>query len=435
MLQLNLPVTKYRILTHCPLPTVHCPLHSFLHVSKSNDMGFSGLIGILLLATLCPCYGWRSNHWRVHRPHSINKVYSVDPKISESYIDQTIKPTTMLLNVTYDGGRFTGWSAQNDDQPVNATQLPKQSVRARRRSKEPRGFVRSVEGVLRFHLARIFGDIDPERIIIEGCSRTDKGVHAQSMICQIYCLREDLNTTTDSSIPGKRLPHPRSTYDTSYFVPVPRDCERIMHIMNRMCASDVKIRGIMPTPTKSQGLPFHPTLDCTGKTYEYSISVGPIHDPTSWRRTWHLEHVDHFDMEAVQQACKLLEGTHDFIAFRGAPRGKDDKKRQELENTRCTLHRIELQSESQNGVFPALHSSLIRYTISVKGDRFLYKMMRFIAGVLVAVGTHKLHIKSVASALESGTWDMQETFQCAPPHGLVLKDVHFHETITLDWIN
>ena len=399
------------------------------------------VVGRLLSVTLAlfyfqQCDGWHT--WHVHRPCSVGALCSLSLKLSESCVNQAtppLLPTTMLLNVSYDGGRFTGWSAQNEDQEVanmNSTRQPELSVRARRRSKEPRGMVRSVEGVLRFNLARIFGDIDPERIIIESCSRTDKGVHAQSMICQIYCLSEEYNSD-DLSIPGKRIPHPRSSHDSSCFVPIPKDSATLMDILNKMCTDDVKIRGVMKTPTKKEGLPFHPTLDCTGKTYEYSFSVGPIQDPLVWRRTWHLENTDTFDIDAVLLACKALEGTHNFVAFRGAPRGKDDKRRQERESTICTLDKVELRSESQESRFPELDSPLIRYTVVVKGDRFLYKMVRFIAGVLAAVGTHKISNKSLVSALECGTWDTHGNFQCAPPGGLVLKDVQFDETIKLDW--
>jgi tRNA U38,U39,U40 pseudouridine synthase TruA len=57
---------------------------------------------------------------------------------------------------------------------------------------EPKqGFVRPVEGVIRTHLAKLYGNIDPNRIIVEGCSRTDKGVHALQMMAHIYCLTQE----------------------------------------------------------------------------------------------------------------------------------------------------------------------------------------------------------------------------------------------------
>ena len=58
---------------------------------------------------------------------------------------------------------------------------------------EPRlkGYVRSVQGVLRGHLAKIYGNLDPQQIVVEGCSRTDKGVHARSMMAMIYGLHND----------------------------------------------------------------------------------------------------------------------------------------------------------------------------------------------------------------------------------------------------
>jgi tRNA U38,U39,U40 pseudouridine synthase TruA len=53
---------------------------------------------------------------------------------------------------------------------------------------QQKGFVRSVEGVIRDNLAHIFGNIDPKRIVVEGCSRTDREVHARGTIARLRNL-------------------------------------------------------------------------------------------------------------------------------------------------------------------------------------------------------------------------------------------------------
>jgi tRNA U38,U39,U40 pseudouridine synthase TruA len=493
--------------------------------------------------------------------------------------------TSMLLRVSFDGGRFSGWSSGNDSvhvhnaKPNNTTtsnipaeqqqQEQQQGVSRRQRRRGvlpdvPKGFVRSVEGVLQKYLAKLYGNVNPERIIIEGSSRTDKGVHAKGMICCCYCLtvdafetlqsasddmdfdipsaatdasasndcigilkqRETGTTTTTSdkrsihySIPGKRKPHPISPTDASYFEPVPKDGDlsRIGFSLNRMLPADVRVAGIAPTPNmlaprKGEStvevpldqsdlgsLPFHPSLHAVGKTYEYLISVGAIHDPTLWRLFWHISNIapenGELHVKAMEEACRLLEGNHNFAAFQGAPRGASDKHRRQRRQqkkelpgqaTVCTLSHVSIRQlpaplqemstafthhssklnppVNHSTYFPGLDPPLRTYVIRVTGNRFLYKMMRFLVGALVAVGTGRLELQDIEHALQHGSWqatsgtDEQDTdakggeestganhgttknstmirkeFQCAPPHGLSLQHVHYADILSFDW--
>ena len=43
-----------------------------------------------------------------------------------------------------------------------------------------------MEGALRANLAKLCGKVDPRASVVEGCSRTDRGVHATGMVAQIY---------------------------------------------------------------------------------------------------------------------------------------------------------------------------------------------------------------------------------------------------------
>ena len=242
--------------------------------------------------------------------------------------------------------------------------------------------MRSVEGVIAQSLAKVYGDVDIKRIQIEGCSRTDKGVHGQSMVALVYCLTEeaaqkameerqqqndisivskeshgadaDADRTTEtrtrintSGIPGKRLPHPASPTDDSSFqrLPFNGDIDKLMFVMNRMLPPDVRISNIAPTPTKSSdALPFHPTLDARGKTYRYTLSIGHVHDPMRWRHVWHVDtYGKRFDTEKARQCAALFEGRHDFAAFRGAFRGSERKRVQS--DTICNLSRCCIERE------------------------------------------------------------------------------------------
>jgi tRNA pseudouridine(38-40) synthase len=360
-----------------------------------------------------------------------------------------------LIRVSYDGTRFTGWSAANT-QGNDKLQRPSKSRRRRGVMGEipqQAGFVRSVEGVIRDNLAKIYGNVNPKRIIVEGCSRTDKGVHAQGMIAQIYCLTEDAFYALDSSdeedemqsvIPGKRIPHPISPTDTTYFEPMPMggNLSRLAFALNRMRPADVQVTGIAPTPSLlDSSLPFHASLSSRCKTYEYRISIGAFQDPTMRRLAWFIPD-NNFNIETIQNGCKILEGTHDFSAFQGTPRGAGDKRKRLEEKSRstiCTLSSVKIVEEEppvDDVYFPGLQ--LETYKIVIVGDRFLYKMSRFIVGALVALGTGVLELDDVQRALDIGNWnipgkeDQRKQFTCAPAHGLVLKSVEYND-IPIDW--
>ena len=432
--------------------------------------------------------------------------------------------TSAVVRVAYDGGRFHGWSAANDGMSLREGVVPRNGDagagadvdvdvsdaryeyssnpngadflgpvgrrgRGRRRGTRIPGAgtkVRSVEGQLRLLLAKLYGNVDPGRVQVEGCSRTDKGVHARSMVALFYCLAEGAGEEDEASaasrpIPGKRLPHPSSPTDASAFVPLPcgGDIDKIMFCLNRMLPPDVRVGGISPTPYKKgegEALPFHPGLDAAEKTYRYTFSVGHMHDPTRWRSVWHLDKIvgsaapasAPFDVEAAREAARCFVGTHDFAAFRGAFRGSERGRVQEAE---CTLSLVSIGPEgegdnvaaadragtpifdddyaiggSEEQLRPVELRPLRTYVVTVRGDRFLYKMVRFLVGSIVSVGVGKASVEDVRSALDCGRWGEVEQGAgeqpserrsgeriCAPSHGLMLQDVSYPSEVPFEW--
>jgi tRNA pseudouridine38-40 synthase len=356
-----------------------------------------------------------------------------------------------LLKVSYDGAHFSGWSAanqQNEIDEATVRRLPSSGRKRRKRSHDSflvAGQTRSVERVLQVNLAKLYGNVDPSRIVVEGCSRTDKCVHAKCLVAQFYCLAErydDEDLSLSSSIPGKRKPHPRSSFDSSpCFTALPMSIGKVMYCLNRMLPHDVKVRAVAKVPERNRATsvmdderPFHPTLDAVSKTYEYTFSVGPVHDPLMWRTVWHLE-ADDFSYEDAERASReLFVGRHKFAAFRGAPRGKDDKRRHDEESTVCRIFNSTMSISSNESTLPGV--PLTTYTVSITGDRFLYKMVRFVVGSLVAVGTGRLSYDIVRRALETGAWEDSNgdtvQFTCAPAHGLVLTKVGYD--LPIEWI-
>ena len=375
--------------------------------------------------------------------------------------------TSVILRISYDGGRFTGWSANNSGAgDASNSNKPPQHLQPSRRQRqrgvlpEPKqGSVRPVEGVIRTHIAKLYGNVDPNRIVVEGCSRTDKGVHAREMMAHIYCLTQEVHdalleeSSSGStpiiyrSIPGKRKPHPTSSTDASYFesLAMNGNMSRMAFALNRMLPPDVRVTGIAPVPTLSgTKLPFHPSTSTVSKTYEYTISVGGIHDPIQQGFVWHLENTDTLDIESMQEACRKIHGEHAFSAFQGAPRGPDDKRRRKENANKeganvCTLSSVTIKEQERefDNMFQGVDPPVRTFKISITGDRFLYKMVRFLVGALIAVGTEKLELEDLDRALETGSWETadgtaRKQFKCAPAHGLSLRNVNYGD-LPIDW--
>lgn len=348
-----------------------------------------------------------------------------------------LTPFGGILNISYDGTHFHGWSAANDDptkskEPITFSN-EQQSSKIKRSRRNRRGLrliknqVRSVEGVIQSQLAKLYGNVPISNIHLTGCSRTDKGVHSRSLIASFYCQDPSLNNT--SILPSLENVQP---------LPCNQDLGKIMFCLNRMLPPDVRVQGIQPYYDAN----FHPTADALEKTYQYTFSIGTLHDPMRHRHVWHLDGVGNSnrpwnELEA-QRVCAIFKGIHDFSGFQGAPRGSD-RQNTKIRNPICHMTKIELQKEfgMDDFVIPIGGEHRCHtYTIEITGNRFLYKMVRFMVGSIMAVGMEKIKIQDIERALATGIWEEEarKYVQCAPPHGLMLKHVKYEEHCLNDWI-
>jgi len=342
------------------------------------------------------------------------------------------KYTSAVLQIAYDGTLFHGWSAGNDGFTGNPPPFkadgnqPLTRGRSRRNRLRPsfrQGEIRSVEGVIKACLSKLYGNVPQDCIVVEGSSRTDKGVHAKGMIALIYCLLEGKGT---QSIEGKQTPHPISPSDANFKeLPFNSDLQKLLYTLNRMLPPDVRILNASYMPTYNfQNVPFHPSLSSVAKTYRYTISVGDIFDPIRSSHVWHIG--NNFDIERAKICANVLRGNHNFIAFRGAFRGSERGK---LQDTYCNIMDICISEDYSTTTSFTICKS---YHIDIKGDRFLYKMVRFLVGCIVQYSTNdNMQIQNVIDALEKDEWKGHR--MCAPAHGLCLMNVHFLSSIEFDW--
>ncbi|KAL3791311.1 hypothetical protein HJC23_006040 [Cyclotella cryptica] len=324
----------------------------------------------------------------------LNSSNDIDDIASRDFSSNVIL-TTAVLKIAYDGTYFRGWTG--DKQPKSAKQdstllskpKQKQSRRSRNLQRKGSGYrkesnnTRTVENTLRISLAKLYGNVSPNDIVFDSCSRTDAGVHATSLIAQFYCFsrnREDSDVAVDSNVTWAQL-RPGSPTDCN-FLPLPFDSNlpKLVFVLNRMLPPDVRVIAASPAPiipgcTPVKGVqdpvfnggitqyntmnkhvqPFHPTLHVKSKTYRYQFAVGPIQDPMRSQHIWHLDGSSNravgmngrkFCFERALEAANVFVETiqpRDYTVFRSAFRGSD---RGRIQSSICTLWRCDLFRES-----------------------------------------------------------------------------------------
>ena len=146
---------------------------------------------------------------------------------------------------------------------------------------------------------------------------------------------------------------------------------------------------------------FHARFDAKGKRYDYHVHLGDA-DPFTKPYCWPF--FKPLDVSAMRAAAAALCGKHDFRAFT-ALNGP------EREDTVRELRRLDVTRRGRK-----IH-------ITAEADGFLYKMVRSLAGVLVAVGEGKLTVADVRRILQSR--ERIAAVQTAPAQGLFLTKVFY----------
>jgi tRNA pseudouridine38-40 synthase len=321
------------------------------------------------------------------------------------------------------------------------------------------------------------------------------------MLALVYCYHDDWCCGGDDASPGqivgrKQLGVPlkgtgdqvrkAGLHDSSddedsartahpLIVPVPMPLTRLAFTLNRMLPADVRIVSIAgvdagaaaaaaaaassaAAAAASSGGPelrpaavqhCRPRLPLSlqalvrnvRKTYRYRFSAGPFQDPMQRRTAWHVVGAGAatLDWDAMRRACRLLEGTHDFRAFQGSPRGSEARD----PRTACTLESVRLEMEIGEGDpdgggrgGTTDERAVGRcFALFVTGDRFLYKMVRLIAGCVADVGRGRMELADLEEALRSGSRGaLSRALECAPAHGLALVGVRYDPSLDLEWL-
>ncbi len=207
------------------------------------------------------------------------------------------------------------------------------------------------------------------RLPVKCCSRTDSGVHAD-----MFCV----SFQTGSTIP----------------------CAAVVRALNANLPCDIAVYDCKETV---QG--FHARYDAKGKEYVYKIDNGAVRNPFWHMRAYHYRHrLGEHELDGIAQG---FVGTHDFAALCAAHSSVKD-----------TVRTIAACSVTRDG-------DLVLFR--VRGDGFLYNMVRIMAGTLLRVYETGGETREVAEILNSR--DRSHAGFTAPAHGLYLSKVYYDDSI------
>lgn len=229
----------------------------------------------------------------------------------------------------------------------------------------------TIEGELNRALCALTG----EEIVVTGASRTDAGVHALGNV---------------------------AVFDTTSRIPA----EKFSYALNQRLPEDIVIQS-----SKQVADDFHPRhCDCR-KTYEYDILNRTFPLP-AYRNTAYFLYGT-LNIKAMRRACQAFLGEHDFASFCAAGA--------QVQTTVRTIYSLEVECRPLTEANAGSADQLL--TIRVKGNGFLYNMVRIIAGTLVEVGRGHIKPEEVAGIIAAK--DRAKAGPTAPARGLRLVEIEY----------
>jgi tRNA pseudouridine38-40 synthase len=253
---------------------------------------------------------------------------------------------------------------------------------------------RTVQGELQAALRRICG----ESPLPQGSGRTDAGVHALGQVA-------------------------------SFSLAAPIPAKNLQRALNRTLPPAIRILEARIVPDT-----FHARHSAVAKTYEYRVYRGaictPFLAPYVYACCWPM------DVEALQRAAQIFEGTHDFLSFAATePELASRELDEDAEPEERPLPRPEFQMEPpMAATVRTIFSSgwearsipegeLLVYR--VRGSGFLHHMVRNFVGTMLDVGRGRTGVDEIPGILAAR--NRAAAGPTAPARGLFLHSVEYEE--------
>ena len=175
----------------------------------------------------------------------------------------------------------------------------------------------------------------------------------------------------------------------------------LLHALNANLPLDMAAREVRVAAPK-----FHPRFDATSRRYHYRLFCQPVRDPIREKFAWRVW--PQVDGEALQETAALFLGQHDFAAYGTSPRAGSSTVR--------TVMNASWQARDDEWHF------------EVQANAFLYRMVRRLVFVQVALAQGKVSVETVARSLAGQAEGVARGVLpagLAPAHGLTLVEVTY----------
>jgi tRNA pseudouridine38-40 synthase len=133
------------------------------------------------------------------------------------------------------------------------------------------GSEKTIQGKIESILSQMTG----EKIEIIGSGRTDAGTHARGQVA-------NFKTNTQMALP------------------------EMLDFLNRYLPQDIVVKAVEEMPER-----FHARYNAVRKQYSYYVWNNPI--PSAFERQHSFFVPQKLDIAKMEQACRKLEGSHDFL--------------------------------------------------------------------------------------------------------------------------
>ncbi len=208
------------------------------------------------------------------------------------------------------------------------------------------------------------------QIKVIAAGRTDSGVHASGQVAHFDSVGQ---------IPVRRWPS----------------------ALNGRLPSTIRVLD-----SSEQSLDWHACHSALYRRYRYTIYNGCIPNLFISPWTWHKYNF-YLDEQLIAEAIKGIIGYHDFTAFQ---RSGSNRK-----NAFTTIQDVQIERKGDLLVF------------EIQASGFLYGMVRLLVGQLVAIGEHRLSIKTFEKLWKERL--RSEVKEAAPAKGLCLIRAGYKHSI------
>ena len=281
---------------------------------------------------------------------------------------KTQESTRYALRLEFDGTGYCGWQEQSPKMEKAKASLQMTFQKA---------------------LLKLLGI--RKKIHIQGCGRTDAGVHAEEFVAHF-----DLPLKYEEKFQG--------------------ETRRLRLGLNSLLPKGLSVKNVYRVDRSFESLE-----NAQSKVYEYRILLRMSKPALELGRVYWIPsekmNEERFDYELFSKTLKHFVGTKDFAAFASSGHS--------LKTTVRTIYSVECNRE----ILTQERGHLIR--VRFHGSGFLKQQVRNMVGASIAVAMKKRNEDFVLSLLEAskGPETRISSLYCAPPEGLFLLKVNYDRSV------